>query len=456
MQLVKNSIYTIKIDAYSSNGEGIGRIDGIAVFVKGALKGELCKIKIIKVQKTHAWARLQNVIEKSQNRIKPDCVYYKTCGGCLLRHMSYDEELIFKKQKINDALWKIGKLDLHVSKVFSGNVEPASIYNYRNKAAFPVAFDTNQKLCIGLYQTRSHNIINIDTCKIQAKICDKIIAIIKKWMNDFNIEPYNEKYGTGLIRHIYIRTNYKDDVLLCLVTNKQEIPYLNYLLENLIRQCSGLVGVVQNINDKKINAIRGIKYNTLYGKNYITDMLCGLKFNLDSSSFFQVNRYQAEILYKRVLSLAKIKQDDTVLDLYCGTGTISILMAKYAKQVYGVEIVEAAIRNANINSEANNVKNVNFVCATAKKATSHFLDEGLNFDLICVDPPRKGLDNETINSCIELSPKKILYISCNPATLARDLQIFENKGYKAKVANMVDMFARTPHVETIVLLEYQY
>lgn len=444
----KNSIHAINITSYSSEGEGIGRIDGMAVFVKGGLVGETLEVKITKVGKNCAWARLNKVLKASSARVKPDCKFALSCGGCSLRHMNYEEELQLKLRRINDALQRIGKLDYKIKKIHGAD----NILRYRNKATFPVGYDKNKNFKIGIFQQRSHNIIGINECLIQSEEAEYIVAIVRKWLTTYKIPAYNEENRTGLVRHIFVRTNYENEVLVCLVTTKKEIPHLADLITLLENLTINIVGLVQNIQNKNTNVIFGKQFNNLWKENYITDKILDLDFRLSVASFFQVNRAQAEKLYTIAMSFADIQPNESVVDLYCGTGTITLLMSKKAQNVIGVEIVPEAISDTKQNAKINSIDNVEFICADAKTASEDFANKEFRPDIICVDPPRKGLDTNTISSIIKISPKRIVYISCDPATLARDLQIFSKSKYKITKAEVVDMFPRTPHIETVVLL----
>lgn len=448
MLVEKNTIHKINITSYSSEGEGIGRIDGMAVFVKGGLIGETIEVKITKVAKNCAWARLNKVLKPSPARVNPGCEFASACGGCSLRHMNYEEELQLKLRRVNDALQRIGKLDFKIKKIHGAD----NILRYRNKATFPVGYDKNANFKIGIFQQRSHNIIDINECLIQSEEAESIVGIIRKWMLEHKIPAYNEEQQTGLLRHLFVRTNYKKEVLVCLVTTKKEIPHLDNLITLFENSTIDIVGLVQNIQDKNTNVIFGKQFNTLWKKNFIKDKILDLDFKLSVASFFQVNRAQAEKLYKIALDYANINANETVVDLYCGTGTITLLMSKKAKRAFGIEIIPEAILDAKQNAIINSIDNAEFICADAKTAAEDFANKKFHPDVICVDPPRKGLDINTISSIIKMSPKKIVYISCDPATLARDLQIFSKSNYKIMKAEALDMFPSTPHIESVVLL----
>lgn len=444
----KNELHKIEIVSYSSEGDGIGRIDGMATFVKNAIVGEQLEVKILKVDKNLAWAKITKILKASPKRINPDCNNATKCGGCKLRHMKYEEELRFKLQRVNDAFERIGKLNFTVDKIHGAN----EILRYRNKATFPVGQDKFGNVNIGIFQHRSHNIIDTNECLIQSTEAETVIAVVRSWMIKYNIPAYDENNKSGLIRHIFVRTNYQYEVLICIISTMKNIPKIDKLIEMIQATKLNCVGIIQSIQDKNTNVILGDTYKVIDGSDHIIDKICGLKFQLSVPSFFQVNRCQAEVLYKLALNFADIKSTDTVLDLYCGTGTITLCMAKNSKRAIGVEIMHQAIKDAVANAKLNNLCSLEFICANASAIANKFANENFKPDVICVDPPRKGLEIETINSIFEMQPEKIIYISCNPATLARDLYEFSQNNYKIAKAECVDMFPRTAHIETVCLL----
>lgn len=449
MGFEKNSIHTLKIDSYNSEGEGVGRLDNYVIFVKGALAGETVEVKLIKVAKTYAYARLLKVIERVNNRIEPDCEFSSACGGCSLRHMNYEEELKFKLNKVNDAFARIGKIDYQVKNIIGAS----SVDRYRNKAIFPVSENKDGGVSIGLFQNRSHNVIDIQKCLIQSVQAEAFIGIVMKWMESNKISAYNEEKQTGTLRNIFIRTNYLDETLLCLVSRTDIIPHVDKLIKGVKSSNLNCVGIVQCINNKNTNVVLSNKYKLLYGDSYIQDKVCDLLFNLSVPSFFQVNRDQAETLYNCALDFAEVDNTDVVLDLYCGTGTISLLFAKNSKKVIAADIVKEAILNAKENAKINNIANVDFVCSDAGKLASKLVKDEVKPNIICVDPPRKGIDEKTIKAIVEIEPDKLIYISCNPSSLARDLSTLLNNGFKIFKSKAVDMFPRTTHVESIVLMQ---
>lgn len=446
--MVKNSVHTMLIEGYSSEGDGVGHLNGMAVFVKGALQGENATIALTKVTKSCAWARPVKVENPSPARVEPDCPYYKLCGGCRLRHMTYGEELICKRQRVQDALTRIGKLDLEVSAIH-GAKEPL---RYRNKAVFPVSEDKKNGVSVGFYQERTHEVVDIPACLLQSDQADKAGRILRKWMHKYKIAAYDEKTGQGMIRHLFVRTNRRRESLICIVSNTPFLPFEKELVEALHTGCPKAVGIVLNVNNRDTNVILGKDYRTLWGQDFIEDRLSGLTFRLSVPSFFQVNRDQAEVLYAKAVEYAGLTGNETVVDLYCGTGTISLAMARKAKKVIGAEIILPAVKNAEENARFNGFKNAEFICADAGQAANQLAKRGICPHVVCVDPPRKGLEGGVIEAIVKMNPQRVVYVSCDPATLARDLKLFGEQGYHAEKAEAVDMFPRTPHVETVCLL----
>lgn len=442
----KNQIVTLTIDAYSSEGDGIARLDGMAVFVKGALRGEVCRVKLLKVGKTAAWGKVEQVVTPSPERQKSDCPHYPKCGGCALRHMTYGEELLMKRQRVEDALRRIGGLDISVD-VIHGAQNPA---RYRNKAQFPVS--GKDGVSVGFYRARSHDVIDVERCLLQQESADRAGRAVKEWMLCHQISAYDEVAHKGLIRHVYARTNRKGESLVCVLCNTDKLPHEQSLVEHICRFVPNTVGVVLGSNTEKTNVILGKSYRTLWGQDFLYDTLCGLTFKLSVPSFFQVNPEQTEVLYAKAAEFAGLTGKETVVDLYCGTGTISLVLAKNAKQVIGAEIVPSAIEDAKENAARNGLTNAEFICADAKEAAAELVRRNLKPDVISVDPPRKGMAQEVIAHIVSMQPQKVVYVSCDPATLARDCKRFAELGYVTVKAEAVDMFPRTHHVETVALL----
>ena len=444
-KLKENSIYTGTVEGYSSEGLGIVRLDGAVVFVPRAIRGETVDIRITKVMKTAAAGEIVRIKTPSPERAKPECPYFGKCGGCDYQHMSYTEELWAKRQRVQDALSRIGGTDVRVEEVL-GAKDPT---HYRNKSQYPVGADG----AIGFYQARSHKVVPIRECLIQSEVSDRTALAVGEWMKRYKVPPYDERTGKGLLRHIYVRVNQKGESLCCVVANGRQLPREPELAAYICAAAPKTVGVVLNTNTDRGNVILGRKYRTLWGQDFLMDTLCGLTFKLSVPSFYQVNRAQAQVLYGKALEFAGLTGEETVLDLYCGTGTITLCLAKQAKRAIGAEIVPPAIEDAKENAKRNGVENVEFFCGDASDVAARLEAEGLRPDVITVDPPRKGLAPGVIASVAGMAPKRVVYVSCDPATLGRDVKLFEELGYHALRAAAVDMFPGTCHVETIVLLQ---
>ena len=443
-KLLENHIYTGTVEGYSSEGLGIVRLEGAVVFVPQAVRGETIDLKITKVMKTCAAGKIVKVKNPSPERAKPECPYFGKCGGCDFQHMSYTEELWAKRQRVQDALTRLGGTDLQVEEIL-GAKDPA---HYRNKSQYPVGADG----AIGFFQARTHKVVPIGRCLIQSEISDKTAKAVGDWMKRYKVMAYDERTGKGLVRHIYVRVNKKGESLCCVIANGKQLPREPELAAFIRAAAPRTVGVVMNTNTAKGNVILGDKYRTIWGQDFLMDTLCGLTFKLSVPSFYQVNRDQAEVLYGKALEFAGLTGEETVLDLYCGTGTITLCLAKRAKRAIGAEIVPPAIEDARENATRNGIENAEFFCGDAADIAAKLEAEGLRPDVITVDPPRKGLAPEVIASVAGMEPKRVVYVSCDPATLGRDVKIFQGFGYKAVRACAVDMFPGTRHVETVVLL----
>ena len=442
--LEKGSIYTAVIDGYSSEGLGIARVNGAVVFVPHAVRGEEIDLRITKVMKTSCAGEIVKIHNPSPERMEPECPYAGKCGGCAYRHLTYPEELWAKRQRVQDALTRIGGLELTVEEIL-GAKNPE---HYRNKSQYPVGADGS----IGFFQARTHKVVPIRRCLIQTEAADRTAQAVGEWMRRYKISAYDETTGKGLVRHVCVRVNRKGESLCCVVVNGNKVPREPELAAYVTAAVSHTVGVLLNSNTRRGNVILGDKYRTLFGRNYLMDTLCGLKFKLSMPSFYQVNRDQAEALYGKALEFAGLTGNETVLDLYCGIGTITLCLAKAAKRVIGAEIVPPAIRDAKENALRNHVENAEFFCGDAADIAAKLESDGLRPDVVTVDPPRKGLAPEVIASVAAMGPEKVVYVSCDPATLGRDVKIFREFGYEAKRAAAVDMFPGTAHVETVVLL----
>ena len=442
--LEKGSVYTAVIDGYSSEGLGIARVNGAVVFVPHAVRGEEIDLRITKVMKTSCAGEIVKIHNPSPERMEPECPYAGKCGGCAYRHLTYPEELWAKRQRVQDALTRIGGLDLTVEEIL-GAKNPE---HYRNKSQYPVGADGS----IGFFQARTHKVVPIRRCLIQTEAADRTAQAVGEWMRRYKISAYDETTGKGLVRHVCVRVNRKGESLCCVVVNGNKVPREPELAAYVTAAVPHTVGVLLNSNTRRGNVVLGDKYRTLFGRNYLMDTLCGLEFKLSMPSFYQVNRDQAEVLYGKALEFAGLTGNETVLDLYCGIGTITLCLAKAAKRVIGAEIVPPAIRDAKENALRNHIENAEFFCGDAADIAAKLEADGLRPDVVTVDPPRKGLAPEVIASVAAMGPEKVVYVSCDPATLGRDVKIFREFGYEAKRAAAVDMFPGTAHVETVVLL----
>ncbi len=441
--MIKGDVFTVKIENYTSEGAGIARIDGMAVFIPLALRGEVCEIMILKVEKSFAYAKLIRVIEDSSERVESECKYYPKCGGCTMWHMTYDEELAIKEEHVRSCIERIAKSDAPVLPIIGAD----DIHRYRNKAQFPCGSD----FASGFYRPRSHDIVPSEACLIQSEAADAVRRAVHEWQRMYNIPSYDEKSGKGILRHIYVR-NGEGGALVCLVVTKN-VQNTDELVPLLKSACPDVCGLVLNINKKNTNVILGDKYITVWGRGELSDSLCGNTFEISPAAFYQVNHAQTEKLYDIATSLALSEGAETVIDLYCGIGTITLALARKAKKVIGVEVVPQAIENAKMNAKKNGLANTEFFCADAGEAAKMLASRGERPDAIVVDPPRKGISEDVISAIGEMAPKTLVYVSCDPATLARDIKLLEEKeGYRAISVQPVDMFPRTKHVETVVLL----
>lgn len=441
--LEKNNIYTARIEGYSSEGLGIARIDGQVVFVHGAVRGELCRILVMKVLKNAAFGKVTELLEPSPERREPDCPYYGRCGGCDFRHLSYREELWAKRQRVQDALTRLGGSDVEVEEIL-GAADP--LY-YRNKSQYPVSAGK-----VGFYRARTHDVVDIERCLIQKPQADAAAAALRDYMRDFAVPSYDEKTGRGLLRHLYVRTNRRGESLVCVLANGERLPREEELVGRLRRAVPDCVGVVLGVNTRRGNTILGERYRTLWGADTLEDELCGLTFRLSVPSFYQVNRDQAEVLYRKAAEYAGLTGGELVVDLYCGAGTITQVMAGGAGRVIGAEIVPEAIEDARENARRNGIENVEFFCGDAAQLAADFAGRGLRPDVICVDPPRKGLAPEVIAAAAQMAPQRVVYVSCDPGTLGRDVKRFAEYGYRVQRTAACDLFPGTRHVETVCLL----
>lgn len=442
--LQKNQLHTVTITGYTSEGLGVARISGQVVFVHGGIRGETCSVRILKILKNITYARVEEVQKPSSARRAPDCPHFPACGGCDFRHLAYSEELEAKRQRVEDALRRVGGADVAVEDIIGADW----VDGYRNKCQFPVSPDGRA----GFFRARSHQVIPALDCRLQSAQANAVAAAVEGYLLDHDVPAYDEAAHRGLLRHIYVRTNREGQALVCLVVNGDQLPAEEELVRHIRAVCPETVGVVLNVNRERTNVVLGGAYRTLWGEDTITDTLCGLTFRLSVPSFYQVNRDQAGRLYEKAVEFAGLTGRETVLDLYCGAGTITLAMARRAGRTIGAEIVPEAVENARENAQANGIANAEFFCGDAGDIARRLAAERLRPDVVVVDPPRKGLEEAVIPIIASMGPERIVYVSCDPGTLARDVKRFSGEGYRAVRAVAVDLFPRTRHVETVVLL----
>ena len=448
--MTKNDIIQLHITAMTSDGDGIGRTDdGMVVFVPNTAVGDVIRARILKVKKSVAYAKIEEILTPSADRITPDCDVCSQCGGCVYRHISYEAELKLKRQKVIDAVTRIGGLsaDLVIDIIPSKNIDC-----YRNKAQIPVALDQNGKPLMGFYARHSHRIVPKQICKLSPEIFNQIAIDFYSFIEKYPFLIYSENNRKG-IRHLYLRyAESTGDVMVCVVAGKDDFAHSEELFNSLVEKYPSVKSIVININPDDTNVILGRKNRLVYGAPALTDTLCGLSFDISPLSFYQVNRSQAERLYEKAREYAALTGKETLLDLYCGTGTIGLSMAKDCKTLIGAEIIPDAVENAKKNAEKNGITNARFLCADAAQAAEQLRAEGIQPDVIVVDPPRKGLTADLIETIARMSPERVVYVSCDPATLARDLKLFTEKNYSIKEITPCDMFPRTSHVEAVVMM----
>lgn len=445
----KNEEYIVDIIDQGFEGEGIAKIDNFTIFIEGTIKGEKCKILIVKVTTSHAFGKLIEILENSKYRVETDCGTYKRCGGCNLRHIDYEETLNIKRNTVQNLVNKTLNNKINVNMLI-GMGNP---YNYRNKAQYPVGLDKNNEPVIGVYAKRTHEIIPMRNCMIQNPLSEKISNFIFHFFIQNNIPIYNEKNGKGLLRHIVIKVGIRTHEVMCiLVLNGKELKKEKELVKLLIKEFPEVKTVVKNINVKNTNVILGNENEVIYGDGYIYDKLGDYTFKISPMSFYQINPVQTEVLYNTAIEMANLSKTETLFDLYCGIGTIGIFASPYVKKVYGIEIVKQAIEDAKENASINDIRNIEFFAGDVEKIFEDVLNKNNDKpDVIFVDPPRKGLDRHTIENILNVEPKKIIYISCNPASLVRDLKLLEEK-YDVIEIQPVDMFPFTSHVECCSVL----
>ena len=450
MNIQKNQEYIVEIIDNGYEGEGIAKIDNFTIFIPGAIKGEKVKILMVKVLSSHAFGKILEIINKSEARQDADCLTYKRCGGCNLRHIKYEETLKMKQNAVQSLVNKTLKNKIQVQETV-GMENP---FNYRNKAQYPLGINKDGEPVIGVFANRTHEVIPMEKCLIQNPESEEIAKFVLQFIKRNKISIYDEKTGKGLFRHIVIKVGIKTGQIMCiLVINGKSIPKESQLKDELVERFPRIKTIVKNINMKNTNVILGQENINIYGNGYIKDKLGEYTFKISPLSFYQVNPAQAEKLYNLGVEMAQISKEDIVFDLYCGIGTISLFMAKYAKKVYGIEIVKEAVDSANENAKLNEIINTEFYAGDVEIVLDELINnKGVKADIVMFDPPRKGLDKNSINNILKIKPKKIVYISCNPATLIRDLADFEDT-YEVKTIIPVDMFPFTSHVECVAVLQ---
>ena len=449
--LEKNTIFEAQVTGYTTEGAGVVRTpEGIPVFVPGAAQGDTLRVRVVKSLKTYAFGRIEEILSPSPDRVEEDCPVSRRCGGCVFRHISYEAELRAKEQRVRDALSRIGGFsDLPVLPIL-GAQQPN---RYRNKAQFPIGSDGEGSILFGFYSTHSHRIIPCKDCLLHPVEFIRAMEAVSRWQAETGETAYNEETGKGTLRHLYLRKGFASgQVMVCIVANAASLRGEERLCELLRESVPGLSGVLLNRNTERTNVVLGKENRVLWGSELLEDTLCGLRFTLSPHSFYQVNRDQAERLYETAAQYAALTGKETVLDLYCGAGTIGLSMAARAKRLIGVEIVEDAVENARANAARNGVTNAEFFCGDAPKAAAMLRARGETPDVVILDPPRKGCGEELVDVVSSMSPRRVVYVSCDPATLARDLRFFSSRGYQPQEARPADLFPRTAHVETVVLL----
>ena len=475
--MIKNEIVTVTIEDMGNDGEGIGKVEGYTLFVKGSIIGDVAKVKVLKAKKTYGYAKVEELITPSSDRVAPRCAVAGRCGGCQMQHLSYEKQLLHKADKVKNCLQRIGGLSeellLDVMEPIIGMDEP---FHYRNKAQYPVGTDKEGKPVMGFYAGHRHNIIDCTDCAIQEPVNAVILPVIKEFMKEFGVSAYDEEKGTGLLRHVLTRVGFHTkEVMVCLIINGKNLPKAEVLCERVKAAVEGfsagdcmkdaqnpgencgytLKSFCLNVNKEKTNVILGNEILPIYGETYITDYIGDIRYQISPLSFYQVNPEQTVKLYNKALEYADLSGDEIVWDLYCGIGTISLFLAQKAKQVYGVEIVPQAIEDAKKNAVLNGMANAEFFVGAAEEVMpAKYKESGgsMRADVICVDPPRKGCEESLLDTIVAMEPKRIVYVSCDPATLARDVKCLGEKGYTVAKVCPVDQFAHTGHVETVCSL----
>ncbi|MBC1892841.1 23S rRNA (uracil(1939)-C(5))-methyltransferase RlmD [Listeria booriae] len=445
----KNDCLDVVFEDLTHDGNAVAKIDGYPIFVPQGLPDEIAQIKVLKTNKNYGFGKIIELTKESADRVTPPCLVYSQCGGCQLQHLSYDGQLRMKQKQVAQVMKRIGKQDVEVLPTL-GMENP---WNYRNKAQVPVGF-VNGRLVAGFYQQRSHQIIDMNTCLIQQEENNEVIQTARAIFAKYHVEPYDETTRKGVLRHLMTRfATTTGELMLVIVTTKLNFPNKAEILAELQQEIPELTSLVQNVNTANTNVIFGEQTVVLAGREYIMDTIHGISFAISARSFYQVNPEQTEILYAEALKLAGLTGEETVIDAYCGIGSISLCLAKEAKHVYGVEIVPQAIEDARANAKLNKMDNVTFAVGKAEEVIPDWFKQGIKADVLVVDPPRKGCDDALLQTILKMKPKRVVYVSCNPATLARDMLVLTEGGYEAKMVQPVDMFPQTTHVECVTVLE---
>lgn len=452
----KNDIVTVEIKDIGISGEGIGKVDGYTLFIKDAVVGDVVEAKIMKAKKNYGYAKMMNIIHPSDMRVLPRCSVARQCGGCQIQEMDYGSQLGFKYEKVRNNLIRLGDISVElldrVMEPICGMEQP---FRYRNKAQFPIGKDRNGKLTAGFYAGRTHSIISIPDgdCVLGVEENKKVLQEILDYMEKYGVEPYDEASHSGLVRHVLIRKGFStNEIMVCLVINGKMLPHKRELVKKLTA-VKGMTSISCSVNEEKTNVIMGDQIKTIWGKDYITDYIGTVKYQISPLSFYQVNPVQTEKLYGIALDYAGLTGEETVWDLYCGIGTISLFLAQKAKRVYGVEIVPQAIDDARNNARINHIHNASFYVGKAEEVLPQkYKEEGIYGDVIVVDPPRKGCEEAVLDTMVKMQPRRIVYVSCDSATLARDVKYLRKQGYELEKVRAVDMFPQTVHVETVVLM----
>ncbi|QUW23625.1 23S rRNA (uracil(1939)-C(5))-methyltransferase RlmD [Sporosarcina sp. Marseille-Q4063] len=446
----KNDRLNVYVEDLTHDGSGVAKVEGYPLFIPGALPGEEAEIQVMKTMKRYGFAKLLNVTKESPDRVIPPCHVFWECGGCQLQHLSYEAQLLQKQKTVRDVMERIGKIPHVPVHPVKGMDDP---WRYRNKSQIPFS-ERNGEVVSGFYRSRTHHIVDTDVCIIQGEEADEIMSTLKHEMHSMGIEAYDERTNRGMLRHLIVRkARATGELMVVLVTRSKKFPQKDAAIELIKRVVPDVTSIMQNVNSEKTNVIFGNKTFLLYGKPFIVDTIGDIKFEISARSFYQVNSEQTEVLYEQALEYAQLTGTESVIDAYCGIGSISLFLAQNAKEVYGVEIVPQAIEDAKRNAELNGIDNAHFEAGPAEEVIPKWYAEGKRFDVLVVDPPRKGCDEKLLDTILEYKPKRIVYVSCDPATLARDLRILEDGGYRTQEVQPVDMFPQSSHIEVVTWLE---